>query len=623
MSRAASTVSRSGARFAARAAALALAASTLLLHACGDGTSERLEHAARNVRTTAFGSRPTGFDPIHVGGSSEPDAIVAVNVLEPLYQYHYLRRPYEVVPCLAAAMPQVSDDGHTVRIELRDDVRFEDDPCFPGGAGRTVVADDVVFSLVRIADPANASSHWSTFEGRVVGLDAYREQRRESGVAPDLAPPAIEGLRAVDGRTVEFRLVRPWPQLVFALAHLSTAVVAREAVATYGGDLGLHPVGTGPYRLRSFDPDVRVVLERSPSYRGEPYPSDGAPGMREAGLLDDAGRTMPFFDELEFELVQSAETTWLMFLDGRLDTHGVPGHGYDQILPNGRTLAPELSERGVVLDLHHGVFTRWIGFDMTDPVVGSDLDLRRAISLALDRAEFDELFQTGRGDLPTGIVPRALLGDDSREPEPFQTHDPDRARELLERVRAAHGGELPRLSMLFAGSSAISRQIGQLVGRWLADVGLELDVHFVEEGSLRTAMRSHPHQLFFGVGYGHSYPDAEDLFRRFYGANVENGLDLCGYVDPEFDALYERARVMQPGDERDALYRAMAARLEARIPVAALLDYNWQFVHYDWLSNVVPHAFMGHAGMAKYQRIDTELRVRRTRARLGLDEAVR
>ena len=92
-----------------------------------------------------------------------------------LYEYRYLKVPYELKPSLAAAMPEVSKDRLTYTIRLKKGVRFIDDACFKGGKGREVVAEDFVYSIKRHFDPAmRAQGSW-LWQGRIVGLDEWKE----------------------------------------------------------------------------------------------------------------------------------------------------------------------------------------------------------------------------------------------------------------------------------------------------------------------------------------------------------------------------------------------------------------------------------------------------------------
>lgn len=589
----------------------------LALTACtgcsGDRDAARIAAAGENVRRTVIANdRVSGIDPLHLTGASGK---VAVNIFETLFQYHYLKRPYVLVPLLAAAMPEISADGLTWTIRLRTDVRFEDDPAFPGGRGRALVAGDFVYSILRIADARHASGAWAPFAERVVGLDAWHAATMRAD-AP-AAPPAegVEGVRALDDHTLQIRLVRPWPQLGYVLAQTSAAPVAREVVDRYGADVMMHPVGTGPYRLATWTQDVEIILERSPSFRGEAYPSEGAPGDAAAGLLADAGKPMPFIDRLQFMLTAGGETLWLMFLAGEVDYSGTPARVFSEIVTPGRTLKPEWQAKGIASYPFESSFARWIGLNMADPLIGTNPPLRRAISHLLDRAEFNTTFLSARHAIARGIVPPVHRPADDGPPHPNVTFDLDQAKRDLAEAERVAGRPIRALKMLFGGKGGVQRQVGQLITRNFARVGITLEVEYVDEGApyQRIAKERGAH-LIFGVGYAAPYPDPIGLFARFYGPNVERGPNPFGYRNPAYDALFERASGLAGSPERDALYRQMEQILLDDLPAIPYLVYNHFFLVRDWLRNCKPHTFYGPSGVAKYHRIDTARRVAAARA---------
>jgi ABC-type transport system substrate-binding protein len=195
-------------------------------------------------------------------------------------------------------MPEVSEDGLTYTIRLKQGVRFADDPCFPGGRGRELRASDVVFSFLRLMDARLESKGAWIFEGRIVGLDEFHEATKTATKDPartDYSPaagfPAVPGLVAVDDHTLRIVLTAPYPQLVWTFAMTYGSVYPPEAVARYGVEFMLHPVGTGPYLVGEYSSAQKLVLVRNPNYRKDPYPPPGAPGDAEVrGRLDDAGR---------------------------------------------------------------------------------------------------------------------------------------------------------------------------------------------------------------------------------------------------------------------------------------------------------------------------------------------
>jgi ABC-type transport system substrate-binding protein len=225
-------------------------------------------------------------------------------------------------------MPKVSADGRTYLIKIKTGVFFQDDPCFlqTGGKGRELYLRDVIYSLKRLADPRLNAPGFKVIDGLIVGLNEWREKVRKTGGVDfsknfntDSFFTDIEGLKIVDSTTLAIKLVKRAPQFLDALAHPGTSIVPHEAIEKYGPELYQHPVGTGPFRLRTFVGDSKLVWYRNPNFRSEVYPSEGMPGDEEAGLLQDAGKPLPLADRIVTQVYPGLPSLWSDFNAGKLD----------------------------------------------------------------------------------------------------------------------------------------------------------------------------------------------------------------------------------------------------------------------------------------------------------------
>ena len=168
---------------------------------------------------------------------------VGGQIYEPLYTYHYLKRPYELIPLVAEDMPEISEDNLTYTVKIKKGVLFQDDPCFEGGKGRELTAHDFIFALKRISNVKYINQNWSAWQDVIVGLDDFREYTKQfkDEYSVDYSKE-VEGLTALDDYTIRFKMVKPYPQFVMMLTDLSTSPVAREAVELYKGEIVTHPV---------------------------------------------------------------------------------------------------------------------------------------------------------------------------------------------------------------------------------------------------------------------------------------------------------------------------------------------------------------------------------------------
>ena len=246
---------------------LGILSTAALLIISGCGGSPSADDANEMVLQHSLGVKITGLDPADM--RDVYSLIVSSQIFESLYQYHYLKRPYELEPLLAEERPQISDDKLTYTIKIKREVYFQDDACFEGGEGRELKAEDFIYSIKRVANIKNLSQNWSLFDGRIVGLDEFREYTKGCKSRADVDySREVEGLQAPDDYTLVIRLKRPWPQFVgTALADRVTAPVAKEAVDYYGTDIISHPVGTGPFKLKQWRRGSYIELVRNENFR--------------------------------------------------------------------------------------------------------------------------------------------------------------------------------------------------------------------------------------------------------------------------------------------------------------------------------------------------------------------
>ena len=537
--------------------------------------------------------------------------IVGSQIFETLYQYHFLKRPYELVPLLAEDMPQISDDllgprkagSLTYTIRIKKGVYFQDDRCFPNSKGRELKAEDFVFSLKRVANIKYLSQNWSIFDNKILGLDEFREYTKSCETKEDVDYSwEVEGLTTLDDHTLVIKLKKPWPQLCTALADIATAPVAKEAVDYYGEDIISHPVGTGPFKLNVWRRGSYIELVRNPAFRGELYPSQGEDGDAEAGYLDDAGRPIPFADRVLWIIIKERQPAWLLFLQGKVDATVIPKDSFDEVMGGVGELTPAMRQRNIHLKTFKDPSTYWVGFNMTDDVLGKNKPLRRAISYAIDREKFIELFFNNRHLVAHGLIPPVMSSYNPKIKEKrYSRYDPERAKELLKQAEKTHGGSLPTLKIAMPGTDTWYRQFGQFLKRNLNAVGLEIEVQYMDRPTYQEKVNTKSAQMF-SSGVSASIPDAQDFLSMFYSEYQAPGRNKFNYCNPAFDELYERARVLPDCDERRRLYRKMEITVLEDCP-AAFLNHRVAYVlHHDWYKNYKPHAFA--YGLSKYRRID-------------------
>ncbi len=582
-------------------------ASLLLALVLQAGCRAGLDHPADRGDTLYLTtSRLRGFDPVKV--SDLPSGLAIGRVYEGLLQHSYLARPYRVEPLLAEAMPEQSPDGLTYTFRLRRGIFFSDDPCFEAthGKGREMTADDVVYSLKRLADPKAESVGWWILNGRIVGLDEFHDAAAAS--AQTDYEISVEGLKAPDRYTVQIRLKQPYPQLLWVLAMHHAVVVPREAVEKYGKLFAAHPVGTGPYVLKSWRRNYSLEFVRNPKWaetgRREVYPSAGGPGDAEAGLLLDAGKPLPMIGRIVTYTVSDPATQWMMFLSGEVDRSEISRDNWNVVMDEHRNLLPDLTRRGLRLSSGSEMSIGYIGFNMEDPVLGGNRKLRQAMSCAFNSADWERM-NNYRILKPTGPIPQDM--PDHREaPLPY-SYDLDRARKLLaeagfpDGLDPATGRRLEFELQIGRADDLELRQSAELFTSFMEKIGITIRPVYNNWPTFLDKLDRKQAQLYT-LRWIADYPDADNFLQLFYGANVSPGPNHSNYANPQFDALYERARVLSDGPERSALYRQMSDLVVEDCPWIFAADYLVFMLNQSRVRNFKMHPFA--MGLEKYYRLE-------------------
>jgi len=383
----------------------------LMLTACGDPAATDHRQSAKIYRHAMDGA-PGSLDPAHA--ASIYAKFIVVNLYDTLYRYKYLARPYQLTPNLAAAMPEVSDDGLRLTIHIKPGVHFIDDAAFDGGVGRELRASDFVYSIKRHFDPDTRAQGAWLWQNRIVGLDLWKKEGSDYD-------KEVEGLRALDDYTIQITLTQPFPQLVHTLTQGFAAVVPREAVEKYGQEFASHPVGSGPFKLLSRD-SARAVMVKNPDFRQIPFDLNDEgydPAVHvNTGFVGLQGRNPPFIDRLEIEFIIEGAARWNALTAGAVDFIKAPVSQLDSVLSQRKpiTLKPELADRFHFEASPEAGFI-YTNFNMADERIGYHPDpdqnrrnraLRCAIVKAFDWDKNSEIFFYDIGQVFPGIIPPTM-----------------------------------------------------------------------------------------------------------------------------------------------------------------------------------------------------------------------
>ena len=524
--------------------------------------------------------RVTSLDPVEA--ASVYAARCVALTYETLLEYDYEARPYRLKPCLATALPAISDDGLTYTFTIDTNACFTADACFGEAGTRPVSAEDFVYALKRLADAKVPSSGYWLLDGRVAGIEAFHEASQGS----ELTDYALDvpGLRALSADTLQIRLSAPSPVFLWMLAMPYAAAVPREAVDFYGDRFREHPVGTGPYALESWRRNYKMTYRRNEAWRG----------WRDAGEGTLA--------KIVFPLIDDPSTQWLAFLSGELDLQGeVPRDNWDQVVMPDGSLNPSLAARGIVLDTVPTLEVSYIGINMEDPLLGTNRFLRQALNAAFDAARWESYYR-GRAAASNGPVPPQVAGAPTNA-LPYGRGTEVAAR-LLEKAGYPGGrdpatGRRLRLTLDLGKTTQDMRESTELIVAFMDRCGIELVPEYSNWPTFLKKVSQRRSQLF-RIAWVGDYPDAENFLQLFYGPNASPGPNRCNYANPEFDRLFREAMAATDEARRLELYGKLQEIVREDSPWIFMSFATSASLHHDSLLNYRPHDFP--YGMEKHFR---------------------
>jgi ABC-type transport system substrate-binding protein len=402
--------------------------------------------SGKNILYNAFAERPKHLDPVQSYSSNE--ILFTAQIYQPPLQYHYLKRPYTLIPQTVDRMPIVQyfdEDGNLLsadsestnvaysvyELTLKQDIFYQPHPAFAKDDQgeflyhdltredlqkvskladftqkntRKLLSEDYIYQIKRLAHPKLHSPIFGLMANYIVGLREYADTLgKEAGAAPnnvylDLRNFPLAGVERVDDYTFRIKIKGKYPQFMYWLAMPFFSPIPWEADRFYAQagltkknvTLDWYPIGTGPYMLTENDPNRIMVLERNPNFKGEFYPSEGMPDDMEKGLLKDASKPLPFIDKIIFSREKESIPRWNKFLQGYYDASGIGSDSFDQAVQvtgqGEATVTEAMKAQGIRLETAVAPSTYYIGFNMLDPIVGGRTEQEKESARKLRQA---------------------------------------------------------------------------------------------------------------------------------------------------------------------------------------------------------------------------------------------
>ncbi len=469
---------------------------SLLITGCHQATLPSLEGKVLNL----YGTDPLTLDPAISGDATSHEYVV--QLFSGLVR---LDDNLEPAPDIAREW-RVSDDGRTYTFYLRHDVRFHN--------GREVKAEDFKYSWQRACDPATGSSTAATYLGDIVGVREVITGESKG----------ISGVRVIDDYTLEVTIDAPKSYFLSKLTYPTSFVVDRVDVES-GSKWWRSPNGSGPFKLKQWDENSQLVLERNELYYGKLAEVDfvvfhlwgGVPmDMYETGEIDVTSISLSYIDRVTDKA----------------------GPFYRELV-----IVPELS-------------FYYIGFNTAKPPF-DDVNVRRAFSQAIDKDKLVSLVFRDMVRRADGILPAGMPG--FNEDLSGLNYDVNKAKQLIRESKYGDVSRLPPITITTSGwGGQISGELEAIIHQWRENLGVEVKVRQLEPERFVYHLREEKDEMF-DMGWIADYPHPQDFLDILFHSGTDN--NYGGYSNPEVDALLEKANVELDNELRLALYQQAEQKL--------------------------------------------------------------
>ncbi len=505
--------------------------------------------------------------------------LIVYQVYETLFQYHYLKRPYSLEPLLAAEEPKVSNDGLKYEIKIKPNILYHNQKDF--SEKRAVKASDFVMSFKRLAFKGTDSKGWWLLKGKIKGLDQFREAAGQDIQA--LIHKKVKGLQAPDDETLIIELTSPFPQLVHILSMTFTSPVPEELVLKNKNKFENIGFGTGPYQIIEFDAAKFARLKKHEGYNVSTYPVTGDRIANERELLKKADSSLPLSEEITFKIIVDDEKRWQAFLNKQLDFVDIPPSKLHYILNLNGDLKSDYRKKDMELHVSSSMIFWWLAFNMRDPLIGKNKNLRKAISHAINIEQYIANFYYNTGRRANSIFPPGVLG---YNPSQDFHHDYNirKAKRFLAKAGYPGGKGLPVLEFHTRRNGERHILMAQFIKKELSKIGIAVRVVVNKFTDFLNKAKKAKMQFWQG-GWLMDYPDPENVLQLLYSKNANGGPNKTGFSNSRFDKLYKKLLITRDDTEKLTILKEMEDIVIEEVPWI-MTNYSIHYlIRHEYLKN--------------------------------------
>ncbi len=508
---------------------------------------------------------------------------------------------------------------------------------------REMVAQDFIYQIKRLADPKVQSPIFGLMSNYIIGLaelNKLLEQDNKTSKFINLnnLKYDISGLKILDKYTYQVKIKGKYPQFIYWFAMPFFSPMPYEADIFYQQSwlvennisLDTSPVGTGPFMLTINNPNQKMVLEKNPYYHHGFYPTVGMPEDKAAGLLQQAGKQLPFLDKAVFSLEKESIPRWNKFLQGYYDFAGISSDNFNQainFIDNKYLLSKQMQKQKIRLIKTIEPSIMYFAFNMLDPVVGGYTEkqkkLRQAIGIALDIEEFVHIFNNGRGQIAHDPIPSIVMSQEDKQnlynkylyDSPKNKKKLEYAKQLLSEAGYPNGIDQATNEQLILhydspdGGGSEDSDMFNWLRKQFQKLNIRLNIRATQYNAFQDKLRLGKVQIF-RFGWNADYPDPENFLflllcsQSKVSANGENDTNYC---NQEFDKLFESMQQTDNNELKKQYIHNMIEILQKESPWLFGFYRETYILEHGWNSPAKPLT-IGNNNL-KYRDINVQERL--------------
>lgn len=454
--------------------------------------TEKIEDTVLNM----YGIDPYSLDPASIGDATSISYVI--QIFSGLVRFN---DNMEIVSDIAENW-EISDDGTVYTFYLREDVLFH--------SGKKVTAGDFKYSWERACQPSTGSQTAATYLGDITGAAAVLAGEREN----------ISGIEVLEDHTLRITIEEPKSYFLYKLTYATAFVLNKDNVES-GKDWWRNPDGTGPFKLKKWDINNLIILERNEHH----ILLNSLHGVNTINFMLWAGNPMDLYET------------------GKIDIGYINLDYFEKITDTQGDFSSQLE---VLPELN----VSYLGFNCQKPPF-SDIDIRRAFSMAINKGRLTSLVYKDAIDSAIGILPPGMPG--FNKSLNGLDYDVDLANRIIEKSVYGSASNLPPITITTGGwGGQIPSELEAIIHEWRINLGVEVEVRQLEPEVFLYQLMQEKDELFYW-GWSADYPHPQNFLEILFASGSE--YNIGEYSNQKVDSLLQMASREQSKETSFELYR--------------------------------------------------------------------